>query len=221
MYSRAWKTAKKWTPVDLRVVLYGVSIGLCLGALNIGEPTEDAAALGISVAVQVTIGLWLGLKLSFSILHIVENRLESFGGRIAALKSRLGLPSVVVKDHKPHPPVASFRLTIVAWCIYITPIGIILLIGGAVGAIIDLRVNVHTVDDYSATLLTGAGIALVGLAGQCACLLEMSRTLTHMERRLEMVPSIDGITLNADQLGRVLGRTYSIAHKVAGERHAA
>ena len=220
MFSRVWTTAKKASPIDLRLVVYGLVAGLILGSLRLGDSTEEATAIGIAAFIEISVGIWLGTKLSLLVLFLVEKRLTVIADRLSALESRLAPISQVIRGHETNRTDKSTGMHIVKLCVNIAPLGILLFTVGAMTAIIDFRVDIHSAVIYFPVLATGVGLASLGLAGQFIFLWQTERRVTRAERRSDLITSTDPFILDTKQLGRTFNRTQSLVCRFAGERVA-
>ena len=219
MNRQIWATVNKMSPVDLRLVLYGVVCGPLICSLRLGESTEEATALGIAVFVQTTFGIWLGLKPCRFWIHIAENRLNSLTGRLDALISRLNLINRPAED-KYSGRSSSIWSVIVRSCIYITPFGMVSITVGAVSAAIDFRVNLYVYDLYFLEIIGGSLLVFLCVAIQYVDLWLTGRRLTRLEQYVDLGDPITKFALSNDQFGSAFSNMESFVYKVTGQRLA-
>ena len=203
------------------MMFYGLVSGVGIGAFRLGESVEEATALGIAVFIQITVGVWLGLKITIFLLHIFQNRLHLLVNRMQALESRSRTEYGTSEYRESGWVAARAWVAIVMVCICITLLGTLVFTMGAVSAVFDFRVDIHPPVVYLVKLAAGGGIALLGLVGSYVYLWGVWRTVTRWERQLDLVASADGLALNTQQCDKAISNLDSLVYKATGQRLAA
>lgn len=223
MNRESWNTFNKVTPVDLRLLLYGAVCGVVMGSLSLifGYSLDEATARGLANLIHTTVGIWLGVKLCSLEIHALAKWLDSLSERLTVLRARLGLSDDARPTSQTQAPVQSSWLTIVRYCIYMTPVGAVLLVSSSIAVAIDFSVDVYTSESLVSFLILAALVFSLCISVQCINLWRMSRKLSRLERRLESINSIDRFALNTQEFGQAFSNTDTFVYKVTGQRLAA
>ena len=217
MFSQVWAAVNNAVPVDIRLIFYGAICGLVIGSLKLGESIDEATALGIAVFVQVTIGVWSGLRLCRFWIQFVESRLNSLTGRLESLISQLNFGDGTVVDRNPVRPSSTWYI-IVKWCIYMTPFWMVGITTGVILAAIDFRVNLATYDHYFMYTVASISLVVLCLVVQYINLWIMTRKVTRLEQHVNSGVPIKEFALHTDHLGSAFSNTDSFVYKVTGQR---
>ena len=215
-----WKTFNKASPIDFRLLLYGVVVGIISGSFRLGDSIDEATAQGITAMIHITVGIWLGLKLCHFALLPVEKGVDSLVGRVTTLASRLGLRDSTEQTSQPQSLAKSAWLTIVRSCVFMAPLGAVFMTSMAVAIGIELRTGLSGTIPYVfwVALWSGALVSSLSIGIQYAYLWNAGRELAGLEQRLDSVDSIDGFTWNTSKLGRTFSNTHSFWYKLTGQR---
>ena len=224
MFRQGWKTVETYVPVDLRLLFYGAAVGVIYAAIFLltGEPVDEATALGVAFFFETTVGLWLGVKAYFVVLDAIRKWLGSMERRLEEVGSQIGLVDVGPDDQESNPGRTPTRLTIRVARLFVplTLVGTALSAGGAIAAILDSQVNIHAVDSYKISLAIGLPIAFLSIAVQCGVVWNIGRRITRLERKLDLVLSIHGITSNTKLFEQGIIRANAWVYRLTGERMA-
>ncbi len=206
------ESMNKMSAVDIRVILYGVGLGLIVGATQLGDSAERATALGLAAAIELSVGLWLGMKVWLVVSQLFRKWIASLRERVMKLESQTG-------TRFPDTPVP-VRLTI--WCIVLIPFGTTLFAFGSTVAIMDMGLSIHSTVSYLPNLIVGATLALIGIAMPCLDLLLIERDVRRLENKLDTTakPAIRSLASTND-LNRAYGWTNSVLGKLVGYKAAA
>ena len=222
MRSRVLETARKTSPVDLRLIIYGIAAGVIAGSFKLSDSAEEATATGIAWFIQISVGFWVGTKVWLFTLDVISGRLARIAERLAALESRFTLSKDPVEGRRTERPAVSNTINIVRLCVRITPIGIWLVAFGAISALLDFRANVHpTALYYLPELVLGAVLLSMGLAGQCCFLWWTERRLDRLEQRADAITQTVPFISQTQQIREAFDRAQSLVCKIAGARLSA
>ena len=229
------ENVSRMSVVDIRVVLYGVAIGLAVGATQLSVSAERATALGLAVAIEYSVGLWLATKIWFAsfpaLFQWLDKRLSSQSERLAKLRDRadkliqnralqLDQSASSADPRRRDPSAVAVRLAI--WCILLIPFGITSFTIGAITAIMDMGLDIHSTVVHVPAMIVGAALTSIGIAIPTLNSLLIDRRLTMLENELDSVldPAIPSLE-SASELNRVYGWTNSILGKLVGYKAAA
>ena len=178
--------------MDTRVVIYGVIGGLIMGATKLGDSADQATALGLVVAIELSVGLWLGMKIWIVTLREFTKWLtrwtDSLEKRAVSMKNRLTQTMEAPEAEYSNRGV-SVTTRLVVWCIALTPVGIALLTIGAISLVMDIRLDVHSMAFYLPSLIIGATLAIAGLLPLCVRLFVIECQVRGLENRLDTIES--------------------------------
>ena len=213
MHGKVWTFARLAIPIDLRLILYGVSGGVLAGLLALfTESTEEATAIGIALAVSFSIGCWLGINLWLLTLRAFRLWSASLTKRLAALESK----RTAIADDADAPAAAGNLVVIASALFSLVPGGFAVVISNAIFAIIGLQVDIYGPMAYVPLMCVGLGCALLGLAVQCFYLWQDSRCVARLEHQLESAEVVAPVTLQTPQLERAIGKAGAIVCKLTG-----
>ena len=213
MHGKVWTFARLAIPIDFRLILYGVSGGVLMGMVALfTKSTEEATALGIALAVSVSIGGWLGINLWLMTLRVLRLWSASLTKRLEDLGSRL----TPITDDADAPAGAGNVVSIQSVFCSLVPGGFAVAISGAILSVIDLQVDLFTEWAFIPTLFIGLGYAFLGLAVQCWYLWQDSRLVARLERRLESTDAATPVTLQTPRLERAISKAGTIVCKLTG-----
>lgn len=220
MYRESWTNVCRGRLIELLPLLYGIGVGLIMGLSALRtESVEVATGMGIAVSVSVSLGGWLGFRLSLLKTCLISGWVLSLNKRIEALASHYRIDVTEPDDEKLADPKHSSKSSVFWWlCTLIVPMGITMTIVGAILAFIDFRVDIYSSLAYVPNLLTGLGLALFGIAGQCLYLWKVTRDVARLERHLDSVTSVHPVALQVYRLERAISSVSSIVRKLAGVR---
>ena len=187
MFRALPKTVKTIFPADFRLVLYGWAAGLMAGAIFLHESVELATGVGITLFLAVSVGGFLGIKLSFLIMRGFLVWIHSIGGRMHGLDSRLTqlTNSQERAELSQQPPAGGF--SIVKLLVASTVIGVTITAQGAIVIFIELGVEMLGPLVYVPGLCVGLALALIGIGGQAVQLIIVDRGITQMEKELDAI----------------------------------
>ena len=220
MFRALRKTIKTIFPADFRLVLYGWVVGLVSGAVFLRESVELATAVSITSFLAVSVGGFLGIKLSFLIMKGFLAWIHSIEGRMHVLDSRLAqLANSREAGETAQPPPAS-GFPIVKLLVASAVCGVIIGTSAATAIFIELGVEMLGPLVYLPGLCVGLALALFGIGGQAFQLMTVDRGITRMEKEL------DAITLGncapAKEVPRrmdgAIKNTQSVLRKITGVR---
>ena len=198
-------------PIDFRLILYGVCLGLFAGLVALfTRSTEEATAIGIAAAVSACLGCWLGINLWLLTLRAFRVWAVSLTKRLAALESRM----TPIAENGPAGDVNASIIEIIFFGL--VPAGFSIASVGAISAIIDLQVGIYGPIAYVPLLCVGVGYALLGLAGQSFYLWRDARRVARLERRLESLEAAAPVTLQTPRLERATSKAGAIVCKLTG-----
>lgn len=225
MYSLNRESISEMSAVDIRVVIYGVIGGLIMGATRLGDSVDQATALGLVVAIEISVGLWLGTKIWLLTLRAFTKWLtrwtDSLEKRVVAMKSLLTRTTEAPRAEYPDRRSNSVTTRLAVWCIALTPIGIALLTIGAISAIMDIRFDIHSTVFYLPGLIIGATLAIAGLLPLCVRLFVIECQVRGLENRLDKIESaLQSLSWTRD-FEKADTWTRSLIAKVVGYRAAA
>ncbi len=225
MYGLNRESMSKMSVVDIRVVIYGVIGGLIMGATRLGDSPEQATALGLVVAIELSIGIWLGTKIWLLALRAFVGWLsrwtDSLEKRVVTMKSRLNRTMETSGSEYLHRRGNSITTRLAVWCIALTPIGIALLTIGAISAIMDFRLDIHSTAFYLPSLIIGAMLAIAGLLPLCIRLFVIECQIRGLENRLDTIESALRSLSWTDDLDKAYTWTHSLVAKIVGYRATA
>ena len=172
-------------PVEFRLIAYGCAWGLFVGLTSFiaGGDADLAATKGTAGFVAITVGIFIGAKLTLSTMRTfrawiarLESRLELCVQRVSHITGQADSPEEHGKGSSP----LAVRLRI-----YFVLIG-----GGFSGAgvglvqlVIGVGIDIYGSSVYLATLICLV-IVLVGVMGTARELMSMGRVMSRIERRL-------------------------------------
>ncbi len=233
------KSVRKMIAVDIRVILYGVVIGLVVGSLQLGDSVERATALGLAVTIEYSVGLWLAAKIwlaGFPALFAWLDRRQSLHKErlteaqfrldrlIEERGAKLGQSANYVESDDPSRRDASAIVARMAmWCILLIPFGITSFTIGSMMAIMNMGLDIHSSAVYVPAMIVGAALASMGIAMPCLNSLIVGRRLAALENKLSSagdelaMPSLG----SAHDLDQVYGWTNSVLGKLIGYKAAA
>ena len=213
MHGKIWTFARLAIPIDFRLVLYGVSIGVLIGLFGLRTDTpEVATALGIAAAVSFCMGCWLGINLWLLTLRAFRFWSVSLKKRLEDLDPKLVLISV---DRPAR--AGTVNVSIIEIIFFgLVPAGFSMASIGAIFAIIDLQVDIYGPMGYLPSLCVGLGYALLGLAGQSFYLWRDTRRVARLEQRLESAEAAAPVTLQTPRLERAISKAGAVVCKLTG-----
>ena len=217
MYGKAWTITRLVIPVEFKLIIFGVSIGVLTGLVGLRTETpEIATAWGLAASVSLCLGCWLGINLWLLTLRIFGLWSVSLMKRLEALK-----PKLVPTAEDTSAGAGSVNISIIEIIFFslvfsLVPAGFSAATIGAIFAIIDLRVDLYGAMAYVPSLCVGLGCALLGLAGQSLYLWRDTRRVARLERRLESLEATAPVTLQTPRLERAISKATSIVCKLTG-----
>jgi len=213
MHSKVWTFARLAMPIDFKLILYGVSLGVLIGLLGLpAETPEVATAFGIAAAVSFCLGCWLGINLWLLTLRAFRLWSVSLIKRLEALERK---PAPVAEDGPDR--TSNVKVSIIEIIFFsLVPAGFSMAGIAAIFAIIDLQVDIYDPRAYVPSLCVGLGYALLGLAGQSFYLWRDSRRVAWLERPLESAEVVTPVTLHTPRLERAISKANSIVYKLTG-----
>ena len=187
MFHALQKTVKTIFPADFRLVLYGWATGLVVGAIVLRESVELAIGVGIASFLAVSVGGFLGIKLSFLIMRGFRVWIHSIGERIHVLDTRLAhlINSQEREEPSQQPPAGGF--SIVRLLVASTVFGVIFTAQAAIAIFIELGVEMLGPLVYLPGLCVGLALALIGIGGQVVELIIVDRGITQIENELDAI----------------------------------
>lgn len=213
MHGKAWTLARLAIPIDFRVLLYGVAVGVFAGLISLfAESAELATGRGIATAVSCSLGLWLGINLWLFTLRVFRLWSASLTKRFEALESNM----IPIADDTDTPAKASRATTIESVLFGLVPGGFGIIIYSAVLAVIDLQVDIYSAVAYVPYLCLGFVYVLLGIAAQCWYLWQDSRRVARLERRLESAEAVTPVRLQTPRLERAIGKAGAVVCKLTG-----
>jgi len=200
-------------PIDFKLILYGVGLGVLIGLLGLpAETPEVATAFGIASAVSFCLGCWLGINLWLLTLRAFRLWSVSLIKRLEALEPK---PAPVAEDGPDR--TSNVKVSIIEIIFFsLVPAGFSMAGIAAIFAIIDLQVDIYGPRAYVPSLCVGLGYALLGLAGQSFYLWRDSRRVAWLERRLESAEAVAPVTLQTPRLERAISKAGTIVCKLTG-----
>ena len=209
MHDKVGTFARIAFPVDCKLILYGVSGGVLLGLIALfTRSTEEATALGIALAVSVSIGGWLGINLWLLTRRLFRSWSASLANRLEALAP--------IAENTDTLAESGNMVGIESVLFSLVPGGFAIAISAAMLMVIDLQVDLFTKWAFIPTLFTGLGYALSGLAVQGWYLWRDSRRVARLERQLESAEAVAPVTLQTPRLELAISRANSIVCKLTG-----
>lgn len=222
MYGLNRESVSKMSAVDIRVVIYGVIGGLIMGVTKLGDSAEQATALGLVVAIELSVGIWLGTNIWLLALRSFVGWLskwtDSLEKRVMAMKGRLTQTMETSGSEYLHRRGNSVTTRLAVWCIALTPVGITLLTIGAISAVMDFRLDIHSAAFYLPSLIIGTMLAVAGLLPLCIRLFVIEYQVRGLENRLDTIESALRSLSWTDDLDKAYTWTYSLVAKVVGYR---
>lgn len=222
MYSLNRESISKMSAVDIRVVIYGVIGGLIMGATKLGDSADQATALGLVVAIELSVGLWLGTKIWLLTLREFTKWLskwtDSLEKRVVVMRTLLTRTAEVSRAEYPNRRGISVTTRLAVWCIALTPIGIALLTIGAISLVMDSRLDIHSTAFYLPSLMIGATFAIAGLLPLCVRLFVIEYQVRRLENRLDTIESALQSLSWTDDLDKAYTWTHSLVAKIVGYR---
>ena len=213
MHGKIWTFARLAIPIDFRILLYGVAVGLFAGLISLlVESPELATGRGIATAVSCSLGLWLGINLWLLTLRVLRLWSASLTERFEALESS----GMLISGDTDMPAGDRNAATIESVLFGLVPVGFGLTIYSAVLAVIDLQVDIYSAVVYVPWLCLGIVYVFLGIAGQCWYLWRDSRRVARLERRLESAEAMAPVTLQTPRLERAISKASSIVCKLTG-----
>lgn len=213
MYSKAWTITRLFIPVEFRLIIFGVSIGVLTGLLGLRTETpEVATAWGLAASVSLCLGCWLGTNLWLLTLRVFRLWSVSLMKRLEDLEPKLAPTAEDTQDGTSIVNVSIIEIIFFS----LVPAGLSAATIGAIFAIIDLRVDLYGAMAYVPSLCVGLGCALLGLAGQSFYLWQDTRRVARLERRLESAEMVAPVTLQTPRLERAISKASSIVCKLTG-----
>lgn len=213
MHSKIWTFARLAIPIDFRLILWGVGMGLIVALVNLlMESAELATGRGIATAVSCSLGLWLGINLWLLTLRVFRIWSASLAKRLEALESN----AMQIADDRDLPSGAGSTVNIQSVLFGLVPGGFGIAVYSVVLAIIDLQVDIYSPIGYVPYLCLGVVYVFLGIAGQCWYLWQDSRRVARLERRLESLEAVAPITLQTPRLERAISKASAIVCKLTG-----
>ena len=213
MHGRVWTFARSAVPIDCRLILYGVGMGLLMALVSLlVESAELATGRGIATAVSCSLGLWLGINLWLFTLRVFRIWSASLTKRLEALDSNM----MPIPGDTDMPANTSRASTIESVLFGLVPGGFGMTIYSTVLAGIDLQVDIYSAMAYVPCLCLGIGYVLLGLAGQSFYLWRDSRRVARLQRRLESAEAVAPVTLQTPRLERAISKAGVIVCKLTG-----
>ena len=213
MHGKVWTFARLAIPIDLRLILYGVGMGMLMALFNLlVESAELAAGRGIATAVSCSLGLWLGINLWLFTLRVFRLWSASLTKRLEALESN----TMPIAGDTDLPAKASRATTIESVLFGLVPGGFGITTYSAVLAVIDSQVDIYSAMAYVPCLCLGIVYVLLGIAGQCWYLWRDSRRVARLERRPESAEAVAPVTLQTPRLERAISKAGIIVCKLTG-----
>lgn len=213
MHSKVWTFARLAIPIDFRLILYGVGMGMLMALVNLlVESAELATGRGIATAVSCSLGLWLGINLWLFTLRVFRLWSASLTKRLEALESNM----ILIAGDTDMPAKASRVTTIESILFGLVPGGFGITIYSAVLAVIDLQVDIYGAMAYVPHLCLGIAYSSLGIAVQCWYLWRDSRRVARLERRLESAGAVAPVTLQTPRLERAISKASTIVCKLTG-----
>ena len=140
-------------------------MGIGTGALRLGQSADEATAIGLATSISFSFGMWVGMHAYVLVLSFTHKWVVSLKARFETLAEHLGV-TAVTKDIGEADLLTRVIVAVVVVFMATTLLGIVFLLGGAVLAGIDARIDVYPWFVVSTILVCAAGLTLVGLAGQ-------------------------------------------------------
>ena len=209
---------KTFIPVDYRLILYGWAIGLLFGTLAFTESAERAAIVGIAAFLTVSVGGFIGIKISFLTMRAFLAWTGSIKDRIYRLTTRLGDLTGQSVPESASKEMTARGFSVIRVYVALTILGISLLTQGVVGGVIELGVDVYDTRSYIAVLILGSLFASIGIGGQAIQLIGVSRSITQMERQLDAITTGIPIPVSAvpQRMDLAIQNTQSWVCKLTG-----
>ena len=217
MHGKVWTFARLAIPIDFRLILWGVIMGILAALISLlTESAELATGRGIAVAVSASIGCWLGVKLSLLTSQVFMLWMVGVMKRVEVLESRL--PSDAEDEGMPvKTDKAATGTAIEGFLLGLFPLGFALAIISTILAVIDLQVDIgYGAAAYITPFCVGLGYALLMLARLSFCMWQITRHLAHLESRMDSGESVLSITQQTHRFELAISKAGAIVCKLTG-----
>ena len=196
MFSTLGSATRLLIPVDPRMAVIGLGVGMSTGAVELllGRSVDDAIGVGLMFSLATTVGSFLGIRLFYLVMrgfmlwvNSISARQEILGERI---HSMVGEPKE--RNDRAESQEKTGKVTPwFTWLITSTVVGVSLIPAASVGLLAQQVADPEGTYKFGVVLGVGCALAFVGIAGHAAHMWTISRTLSTLESQFETISGME------------------------------